>query len=125
MRFIDTKTHGFLDYIVGIFLIGAPWVFGLDPGAPQGMIFIALGIAAVLYSIFTKYELGIAKIISMKVHLLLDVSSGILLAASPWLFGFADQGYLPHLILGLFEVGAGIMTKTTATGQYSRSNNFG
>ena len=28
MRFIPTKVHGVLDYIVGIALIAAPWLFG-------------------------------------------------------------------------------------------------
>lgn len=45
-------------------------------------------------------------------HLLFDLLSGILLAASPWLFGFADQVYLPHLIIGMLEIGAALMTKT-------------
>lgn len=112
MKFIDTKTHGFLDYIVGLFLVAAPWVFNLDPSAAEGMIFIILGAAALVYSLVTNYELGLIRVLPMKMHLTLDVLSGILLAASPWLFGFADRVYLPHLILGVFEIGAGMMTRT-------------
>lgn len=113
MKFIDTKTHGYMDYLMGIFLIVAPWIFRLDPNAPEGIILIVLGVAAIVYSLITRYELGMAKVISMKTHLTLDVLSGILLAASPWIFGFADRVYLPHLILGIIEIGAGLMTKTT------------
>lgn len=116
MKFIDTKTHGFLDYIVGLFLIAAPWVFNLDPSAPEGMIFIIMGAAVIVYSIITNYELGLIKALSIKTHLTLDVLSGIVLAASPWLFGFADRVYLPHLILGILEIGAGMMTKTETPG---------
>jgi hypothetical protein len=123
MRFIDTKTHGFMDYLVGIFLIAAPWIFNLDPSATEGMIFIILGVAAVVYSLVTKYELGVIKILSMKAHLTMDVLSGIVLAASPWLFGFSDKVYLPHLILGLIEIGAGLMTKTSPAAKHE--NNFG
>jgi len=47
------------------------------------------------------------------VHLMLDTASGVLLAASPWLFGFADRVYLPHLLLGLFEIAASSMTRLT------------
>jgi hypothetical protein len=126
MRFIDTKTHGYMDYLMGIFLIVAPWIFRLDPGAPEGIILIVLGAMALVYSLMTRYELGMIKVFSMKTHLTLDVLSGIILAASPWLFGFADRVYLPHLILGIIEIGAGLMTKTTSAHTESRShNNFG
>jgi hypothetical protein len=114
MRFISTKVHGFLDYLVGLFLIACPWIFGLDPAAPEGMIFIIMGIAAFIYSIFTNYELGLVRVLSVQTHLALDVLSGIVLAASPWIFGFSDKVYIPHLILGLFEIGAGLMTQTKA-----------
>lgn len=123
MRFIDSRTHGFMDYLMGIFLIVSPWIFKLDPGAPEGMILIILGAMALVYSLITRYELGMIKILSMKAHLTLDVLSGIVLAASPWIFGFADRVYLPHLILGLIEIGAGLMTKTSTSAQ--TENNFG
>jgi hypothetical protein len=50
----------------------------------------------------------------MPVHLATDVAAGALLAVSPWLFGFADRVYLPHLVVGLFEIAAGLMTRTTS-----------
>lgn len=111
MRFISTKTHGYLDYIVGILFVAAPWIFNLDADAPEGMIFIILGVMAIVYSLFTRYELGAIKLVPMSVHLTLDILSGILLAASPWLFGFADKTYLPHLFFGLFEIVAALATK--------------
>ncbi len=49
----------------------------------------------------------------MPTHLTLDLLSGVLLAASPWLFGFSGFVYVPHLVLGVLEVGAALMTKTT------------
>jgi len=114
MKFISTKTHGVLDYLVGIFLIVSPWVFRLDPTSTQGMVFIILGIMALVYSIFTNYELGLVKIIPIKMHLMLDIISGIVLAASPWIFDFEDTVYVPHLVLGLIEIAAGTMTQTKA-----------
>jgi hypothetical protein len=45
--------------------------------------------------------------------------SGILLAASPWIFGFADTVYLPHLILGIAEIGAALMTQKNPSGSGS------
>lgn len=111
MRFISTKIHGYLDYIVGILLIAAPWIFNLDADAPEGIIFIILGVMALVYSLLTRYELGAIKVISMSVHLTLDLLSGIILAVSPWLFNFNERVYLPHLILGLVEIAAALTTK--------------
>src|SRR3954454_19076059 len=44
----------------------------------------------------------------------MDVLAGIVLAASPWIFGFADEGtaaWLPHLVFGLGLLAAGLMTQ--------------
>jgi hypothetical protein len=111
MRFIPTKIHGYLDYIMGVLLIAAPWLFDFAAGGAETWIPVVLGAGAILYSLMTDYELGISKSISMRTHLMLDLMSGILLAASPWLFGFADYVWEPHLILGLLEIGAALMTK--------------
>ncbi len=32
------------------------------------------------------------------------------LSLSPWLFGFAEQIFIPHLLIGIFEITAGLMT---------------
>lgn len=116
MRFIPTKVHGLLDYLVGVLLAVAPWLFHFARGGAETWVPVLLGIAAILYSLFTDYEWGVAKKISMPTHLLLDLSSGILLALSPWLFGFSDYVYLPHLILGIFEIAASLLTKRQPEG---------
>ena len=110
MRFIPTRIHGVLDYIVGLLLIGAPWLLNFNQGGAETWIPVILGISALIYSIFTRYELGLIKRIPMPVHLTLDIISGILLATSPWLFNFDERVFLPHLILGLFEIAVGLTT---------------
>lgn len=102
MRFIPTRVHGVLDYLVGILLIASPWLFDFDRGGMETWIPVLLGAGALVYSVMTDYEMGLSKALSMRTHLTMDLLSGILLAASPWIFGFADDVYMPHLILGLF-----------------------
>lgn len=117
MRVIPTKVHGALDYLVGLLLIAAPWLFGFADGGAETWVPVVLGLGALAYSVFTDYELGLVRRLPMPTHLLLDLGSGLLLAASPWLFGFADGTatadgvWMPHLVLGLFEVAASLMTK--------------
>lgn len=112
MRFIPTRVHGLLDYLVGLLLIAAPWVFNFDRGGAETWVPVALGAGALVYSLLTDYELGVVRRIPMPAHLTLDLLSGIVLAASPWLFGFSAFVWVPHLVLGVLEVGAALMTKT-------------
>jgi SPW repeat len=114
MKIIPRKMHGLLDYVVGVVLIAAPWLFGFADDGPATYIPVALGAGALVYSILTNYEFGVVRLIPFRVHLLLDVLSGAFLAISPWLFGFSNKVYLPHLIFGLIEIAAGIMTRESS-----------
>src|SRR4051812_36546137 len=112
MRVIPTRTHGMLDYVIGVLLIVAPWLFGFSDGGAKMWVPIILGAGVIVYSLLTKYELGVMRVIPMPTHLLLDIGGGIILAASPWLFGFADEIWWLHVIVGILEIGAGLMTQT-------------
>ncbi|MFD2569699.1 SPW repeat protein [Spirosoma soli] len=111
MRFISTKVHGVLDYLAGALIIASPWLFGFADGSSAQWVPVVTGVVLLLLSICTDYEAGPVKAFSMSFHLSMDVLAGILLAASPWLFGFADDVYMPHVILGILEIGAGLMTE--------------
>src|SRR5215212_7579455 len=104
MRFIPTRVHGLLDYLTAGALIAAPSLLGFRKHGMQTWLPVALGVGTIGYSVLTDYELGLFKIIPMPMHLALDAANGALLAASPWLFGFAEDVSAPHLRLGLFEI---------------------
>jgi hypothetical protein len=113
MRFIPTRIHGVLDYLSGLLLIASPYIFGFADGTIIQWLPQVLGLAAIFYAVFTDYELGLVRAMPMRVHLVLDIASGALLAASPWLFGFDHIAFWPHVVLGLFEIAAGLTTRTT------------
>ena len=112
---IPTKVHGVLDYLMGLFLIAVPWLFGFHANSAETWVPIILGITVTVYSLMTDYEFGVSPIISMVWHLRLDAGSGLLLAISPFLFGFQHIVYWPHLILGLLEVAASQLTEKAPT----------
>lgn len=114
MKIISTKVHGVLDYMMGVLLIASPWLFGFATNGWETWIPCILGASTIVYSLMTDYELGLSDNISMRTHLIIDAVSGILLAASPWIFGFADIVYLPHLVLGMIELVAVALTTTNA-----------
>lgn len=111
MRFIPTRIHGMLDYLMGALLIASPWLFDFNRGGAETWIPVLLGAGVILYSLFTDYELSVSRQISMPTHLWLDVLGGAFLAVSPWLFNFDEYVYMPHLLFGLAEIGAGLFTK--------------
>jgi hypothetical protein len=112
MRFLSTRVHGMMDYAMGILLLASPYLFGFATGGVKQWLPMALGLAMIGMSLLTRYELGAIRLIPMPVHLGIDGLSGALLAASPWLFGFSGVVFLPHLILGLIELGTSLITET-------------
>lgn len=113
MNIISRRTHGVLDYVVGLLLILAPKILGFDNDGPEDRIPMMLGIGTLVYSLLTRYELGLIKVIPFRGHMALDIISGLFLASSPWLFHFADRVWVPHVLVGLFELVAVTMTRTS------------
>lgn len=116
MRFISTRMHGVLDYVVGALLIVVPYILGFADGTAAQWVPQLLGLVAIGGAMLTDYELGVMRVIPMPVHLMIDIGSGALLALSPWLFGFSDRVFWPHLLVGLMEIGAGLTTRTVPEG---------
>ena len=124
MRFIPTRFHAPLDYIVGAALIAAPWIFQFSEHTAATVIPIVLGIGLIVYSLFTDYELGVWKLIPMSGHNVFDVVAGAFLAASPWIFGFADEGanvWAPFVVVGIAAIGLGLTTKQKGGYSYRRT----
>jgi len=113
---IPTRTHGILDYIVGVALIAAPWLFGFAQGGSETWIPVLIGALVIGQSLFTDYEYGLVRAIPMRVHLMVDIVAGLFLAISPWLFGYHVLVWAPHLIVGLLLIGAGLLTKKQPAG---------
>jgi hypothetical protein len=125
MRFIPTKFHAPIDYIVGAALIAAPWIFQFSEHTAATVIPIVLGFGLIGYSLVTNYELGVWKIAPMAVHNLIDIVAGAFLAVSPWLFGFADESanvWVPHLVVGLAAVFLGLTTKQEGGYSYRKAD---
>jgi hypothetical protein len=112
MRFFSTRVHGVLDYLLGVLLIALPWLLVTSPASAAGGVPIALGALILISSLLTDYELGAARRIQMPVHLWLDALAGLVLAASPWVFAFDKQLWIPHVALGAALVVVAFLTNT-------------
>lgn len=112
MRVMTTRSHGFLDVGAGVLLLAAPWLLGFARGGAETWMPVLVGLALLSLSVLTDYEIGRLKRIEMPVHLWLDAGAGLLLAVSPWLFGFYDEVWAPHLVGGLVLVVAAAFSAT-------------
>ena len=117
MKLLSTRTHTIIGIVVGLALLAAPWLFGFaDEGGAAVMVPIYVGIFILLSELTTTSSLSPLKIVPMKIHIMLDVVTGLFLLASPWLFGFADleaNAWVPHVIVGILVAGYALVTRTS------------
>jgi len=116
MALISTRTHGVLDFVVPAGLMLAPKLFGFEDDEKASRVPRMMALSHVAYSLFTDYEKGLVRKLPMRGHLALDAGSAVLLAASPWLLGFAGRVAAPHVAAGLMELAVAASTEREPRG---------
>jgi hypothetical protein len=100
MRAFPTRVHGSLDFALAVVAIAGPWLWGFAGVAAARNVSVAVGVVIVIYSLFTDYERGVVRRIQPPLHLWLDGIVGLLLGISPWLLGFDERVWIPHVAVG-------------------------
>jgi hypothetical protein len=109
MRIVSTKAHGVLDYLSVGMLLALPRA--LNWPQPVTRLLTGMAMGTLVYSILTRYELGLVRWLPMKAHLGLDAGSGMLLTASPILFPEQEPEVTGAMAaFGVFEIMASLMT---------------
>ena len=120
-RPVDSTLHGVTDYSVGTFLLTAfPKLAGIEGTRSARQIRIAAAVHAG-YSVFTKYPLGIVKVLPYRAHLAIDALGAVALAATPFVTGQWTKGarcWRPHAGLALFELASLAMTDPAGNGDF-------
>lgn len=98
---IPQSVYAVADYLLGAFLLAAPWVCGFDDHTPASAITMSFGAAIIVYSAFTDYQLAAIRRMPLPMHLALDAIVGGLLIGAPFMFGFADRTWIPHMVIGI------------------------
>ncbi len=111
VKVIPTSVHAIFDYGGAALLLAIPWLFDLQGERPAIVLLYSYGVLIFMMSAFTNYEGGLVKALPFDIHLYADIFGGAFLAASPWLFKFADKTYAIHLAAGLFIMIAGLTTR--------------
>ncbi|HEX8199890.1 MAG TPA: hypothetical protein VF590_05345 [Isosphaeraceae bacterium] len=110
MKLLSTKTHGVLDYLTAGAMLTLPRAMGWGEAATR--LLTGAGLGALGYSLLTRYELGLVKVLPMRAHLSLDALSGAMLCAAPLLLADETPEVKGTLVgLGLFEIAAAMATE--------------
>lgn len=89
MKFVTKRMHAFLDYPVALALIILPFILGLGTTNPLALqLSVVTGIAALILTILTDHHLGIFKVVSYKLHLIVDFAVAVVFILAPFVFGF-------------------------------------
>jgi hypothetical protein len=99
-----------LDYLTAGALMLAPRALGWSAGVSGMMTGAALG--TIGYSVLTNYELGLARLLPMRVHLALDALSAALFCGGPLLFPDEKAHVRASLAgIGLFELAVTLLSE--------------
>lgn len=85
MKFINSRLHGILDYVVVAFLLLSPSIFNL-PELTALFTYVLGGIHLGL-TLFTNFEAGVIKIIPLKIHGMIELIVSIALIGVAFYFG--------------------------------------
>ena len=110
MKKISTKTHGMIDYGSAVALLALPRILHMNSMLTR--LLTGSAILTAVYSFFTKYELGVVKVLPMKAHLGLDAAQSVALATAPFAFVQGRKSMLPVLLgISLFEAAVTLNTQ--------------
>lgn len=108
--------HAAGDYVIGVLLLIGPWLFGFADDSPASVITRTFGAVTIAFNLFTDYELGAYRRIPLTARLLVDAALGGLLIGAPWMFGFADTTWIPHLVIGTVQASRSCLFAVAAVG---------
>lgn len=106
--------HGVADYSYAAMFAAAPELIGYGDEKVASELSRLVAGGVFLTSLFTRYELGLVKVVPFKTHLAADVAVGLLTLSAPFLFGFSENRRARNFFVGMgaFSIFAGLTTES-------------
>jgi hypothetical protein len=82
--------HGAVEYAASVLFVVAPFLFSFDSEAAKA-ISIVVGVGLLVITASSELPTGLAKVIPITIHAVLDVVMAGFLIAAPFLFGFSEE----------------------------------
>jgi hypothetical protein len=88
---VPAFVHGVVEYLAAILFIAAPFVFTFDEDSAVA-VSLVVGVVMLIVAACTHWQTGLIDTISVHAHAMIDYLLAIFLIASPFIFGFDDDG---------------------------------
>jgi hypothetical protein len=88
---IPAFVHGLLEYLAAALLIAAPFLLAFDSDSATAVSIVA-GVLVLVLAASTAMSTGLIKSIPVQAHVVLDYVVALGLIASPFVFGFSEDG---------------------------------
>lgn len=98
MKILNATTHGIADYLVVIFLLASPMLFGLVGMAAT--FTYALGVVHLVLTLATRTKLGLIKVIPFSVHGMIELVVSVALVGVAIWFGSEGDALAKTFYLG-------------------------
>ena len=102
LRLLPWPAHQAIAYLTGIFLVLAPFVFGLlDTSALS--VLLGAGVVLLATAVLSRGPLGIVDVLPYRAQAAIEYVLAFFLMVAPFLFGFRSQtaGLLTSVLVGL------------------------
>ncbi|MGI4727599.1 MAG: SPW repeat domain-containing protein [Janthinobacterium lividum] len=111
---ISRKLHGGADYAYAALTAVLPELAGFEDDEKAKLLCRIISGGTLAYTLFTRAEWGLFKLIPFKAHLIIDFTAGVFALGAPWIFKFSanKKARNTFLALGLTSVMASLLTKT-------------
>ena len=110
---ISRKMHGAADYAYAALSAVLSAIAGFEEEEKAKLLCRVISGGTLAYTLLTRAEWGLFKIIPFKTHLAIDFTAGIFTLSAPWLFKFADNKKARNtfLALGITSIVVSLLTQ--------------
>jgi hypothetical protein len=109
---VPLTVHGLIEYGAGVLSIAAPFLFSFETDLAT-VVSILIGAAVLVLAVVTAAPTGLVRSLPLDSHIVLDYVLAVVLIASPFVFGFTDDGpaLAYFLILGVAHLMMTVLTR--------------
>jgi hypothetical protein len=109
---VPAFVHGVIEYLAGALLIAAPFLFSFENDTATAVAIVG-GVLVLVVTASSALPTGLIKSIPVQAHAVIDFAVAAALIASPFLFGFSDDGTATafFIVLGVVHLLLTIATR--------------